>query len=135
MAKVAIVTGAGSGIGRAVSLTLLRAGWSVALAGRRDLLAEQDRAAVAETSEVAELMAGIGLRDRPRAWRQRVAGENRGSCRIIERRCIEAQVTRQGAVEDDKPRLRDGRRPDVGEEELRQLRIRVFQAPTGHSSC
>ena len=33
-AKVAIVTGAGSGIGRAVSLALLAAGWSVVLAGR-----------------------------------------------------------------------------------------------------
>mgnify|MGYP002381781956 CR=1 FL=1 len=36
MPKVAIVTGAGSGIGRAVSLALLRDGWSVALAGRRE---------------------------------------------------------------------------------------------------
>jgi NAD(P)-dependent dehydrogenase (short-subunit alcohol dehydrogenase family) len=34
-AKVAIVTGAGSGIGRAVSLALLGAGWAVVLAGRR----------------------------------------------------------------------------------------------------
>ena len=33
--KVAIVTGAGSGIGRASALALLRAGWKVALAGRR----------------------------------------------------------------------------------------------------
>jgi len=33
--RVAIVTGAGSGIGRASALALLRAGWSVALAGRR----------------------------------------------------------------------------------------------------
>ncbi|MDR6973512.1 NAD(P)-dependent dehydrogenase (short-subunit alcohol dehydrogenase family) [Streptomyces sp. 3330] len=33
--KIAIVTGAGSGIGRAVSVELLRAGWAVALAGRR----------------------------------------------------------------------------------------------------
>jgi NAD(P)-dependent dehydrogenase (short-subunit alcohol dehydrogenase family) len=35
MPKVAIVTGASSGIGRAVSVALLKAGWSVALAGRR----------------------------------------------------------------------------------------------------
>ena len=36
MGKSAIVTGAGSGIGRAVAVTLLRAGYSVALAGRRE---------------------------------------------------------------------------------------------------
>ena len=37
--KVAVVTGAGSGIGRAVSLALVDAGWHVALAGRsRDKL-------------------------------------------------------------------------------------------------
>ncbi|WP_079085949.1 SDR family oxidoreductase [Streptomyces silvensis] len=35
-ARTAVVTGAGSGIGRAVALELLRAGWSVALAGRRE---------------------------------------------------------------------------------------------------
>lgn len=33
--KIAVVTGAGSGIGRAVAVELLRTGWSVALAGRR----------------------------------------------------------------------------------------------------
>jgi NADP-dependent 3-hydroxy acid dehydrogenase YdfG len=33
--SVAVVTGAGTGIGRAVSLALLKAGYSVALAGRR----------------------------------------------------------------------------------------------------
>jgi NADP-dependent 3-hydroxy acid dehydrogenase YdfG len=32
--KTAVVTGAGSGVGRAVAVELLRAGWSVALAGR-----------------------------------------------------------------------------------------------------
>ncbi|HSD52618.1 MAG TPA: SDR family oxidoreductase [Burkholderiales bacterium] len=39
--KIAIVTGAGSGIGRASAVALLKAGYSVALAGRRaDALAE-----------------------------------------------------------------------------------------------
>lgn len=39
MEKVAIITGAGAGIGRAVSLALLNSGWRVGLAGRRaDLL-------------------------------------------------------------------------------------------------
>jgi NAD(P)-dependent dehydrogenase (short-subunit alcohol dehydrogenase family) len=36
MAGVAIVTGAGSGIGREVTRSLLGAGWTVALAGRRE---------------------------------------------------------------------------------------------------
>jgi NAD(P)-dependent dehydrogenase (short-subunit alcohol dehydrogenase family) len=39
--KVAVVTGAGSGIGRAVALELARAGWSVALAGRREAMLEE----------------------------------------------------------------------------------------------
>jgi NAD(P)-dependent dehydrogenase (short-subunit alcohol dehydrogenase family) len=39
--KVAIVTGAGSGIGKAVSLALLRGGYHVALAGRRQDALEQ----------------------------------------------------------------------------------------------
>jgi NAD(P)-dependent dehydrogenase (short-subunit alcohol dehydrogenase family) len=48
--KVAIVTGAGSGIGRAVSLTLLNAGWSVALAGRRGELLDETAALAGEAS-------------------------------------------------------------------------------------
>ena len=41
---VAVVTGAGSGLGRTIARTLLGAGWQVALAGRREeLLAETAR--------------------------------------------------------------------------------------------
>ena len=56
-----------------------------AIAGWRDLLAEQDRAAVAERGEVAELVAGVRLRDRPRAFGQGIAGEDRGAFGTVER--------------------------------------------------
>jgi len=47
--KIAIVTGAGSGIGRASAVALLKAGYSVALAGRRaDALAESAKLAGAD---------------------------------------------------------------------------------------
>jgi NAD(P)-dependent dehydrogenase (short-subunit alcohol dehydrogenase family) len=49
--KVAIVTGAGTGVGRAAALALLAEGWSVALAGRR---AEP----LAETVKLAGKLAG-----------------------------------------------------------------------------
>jgi NAD(P)-dependent dehydrogenase (short-subunit alcohol dehydrogenase family) len=45
--KIALVTGAGSGIGRAVSLALQSAGYSVALAGRREAQLEQTAHAAA----------------------------------------------------------------------------------------
>jgi NAD(P)-dependent dehydrogenase (short-subunit alcohol dehydrogenase family) len=41
MVKTAVVTGAGSGIGRAVARALLEDGWSVALAGRRSEALEE----------------------------------------------------------------------------------------------
>jgi len=49
--KVALVTGAGSGVGRAVTLALLRAGYSVALAGRRQDALERTVAEAGEHSE------------------------------------------------------------------------------------
>ncbi len=52
--KVAVVTGAGSGIGKASALALLNAGYSVALAGRRAELLNQ---AVAESGAGARALA------------------------------------------------------------------------------
>ncbi|MDQ0931392.1 NAD(P)-dependent dehydrogenase (short-subunit alcohol dehydrogenase family) [Streptomyces turgidiscabies] len=59
--KVAVVTGAGSGIGRAVALELLGAGWSVALAGRRtERLAETAaRTPLARAFEDSTCTSGI----------------------------------------------------------------------------
>jgi NAD(P)-dependent dehydrogenase (short-subunit alcohol dehydrogenase family) len=51
--KIAVVTGAGSGIGRAVAVELLHAGWSVALAGRRTGTLEETAALVPEGASLA----------------------------------------------------------------------------------
>lgn len=51
--KIAVVTGAGSGIGRAVAAELLRTGWSVALAGRRAESLEETAALAPEGPSIA----------------------------------------------------------------------------------
>lgn len=53
--KVALVTGAGSGIGRAVALALQSAGYSVMLAGRR--AAELEKTAASATSSGGKMLA------------------------------------------------------------------------------
>ena len=50
MSKVAIVTGAGSGIGRAAALALLEAGYAVGLAGRRPEPLEETRKLAGEAA-------------------------------------------------------------------------------------
>lgn len=50
--RIAIVTGAGSGIGKAVALALLREGYGVTLSGRRQALLEQAAAEGAESSSL-----------------------------------------------------------------------------------
>jgi NAD(P)-dependent dehydrogenase (short-subunit alcohol dehydrogenase family) len=53
MNKVALVTGAGSGIGRAAALALLKAGYDVVLAGRRADALEETRAAAGDAADRA----------------------------------------------------------------------------------
>jgi NAD(P)-dependent dehydrogenase (short-subunit alcohol dehydrogenase family) len=65
MSKVAVVTGAGSGIGRAAALGLGEAGWTVVLAGRRaDALAETAAMAKSATLCVPADVADAAAVDR-----------------------------------------------------------------------
>ncbi|MDB5654170.1 MAG: short-chain dehydrogenase/reductase, partial [Tardiphaga sp.] len=54
MTKIALVTGAGTGVGRAASLALMKAGFTVVLAGRRLALLQ-------ETQQLGEAEGGHSL--------------------------------------------------------------------------
>ena len=58
--KVAIVTGAGSGIGRAVALGLLGEGYAVALAGRRREALEDTRSQAANSADAVIVPTDVG---------------------------------------------------------------------------
>ena len=71
--RVAVVTGAGSGIGRAVALGLAQAGWRLVLAGRRGAALERVAAElpgeaacvptdVSDPRAVEALFAAVGAR-------------------------------------------------------------------------
>lgn len=60
--KIALVTGAGSGIGRATSIALLRDGWQVVLAGRRQKMLEETASLAEQFSEQAlPIVTDIGI--------------------------------------------------------------------------
>jgi NAD(P)-dependent dehydrogenase (short-subunit alcohol dehydrogenase family) len=61
-AKIAVITGAGSGIGRATARALLDVGWTVVLAGRRHEMLEET-AALAEASPPRTLVVPTDIRD------------------------------------------------------------------------
>lgn len=68
MSKIAIVTGAGSGIGRTCALALLAEGWTVGLVGRRaDALNETAQMAGANSSNAVALPCNVGKEPEVRA--------------------------------------------------------------------
>ena len=103
-----------------------------AIAGWRDLFAKQDRSAVAEGREVAELVAGVRLRDRSRAIGHGIAGENGSAVGTRERLRLEPEHRRERPVERDQARLANRRRCRIRVEKLRQLRVGVLEAPACH---
>ncbi len=97
-----------------------------AIAARRDLLAEQDRAAIPESGEIAELVTGVRLRDWPATFGQGVAGEDRGAFGTVEHIRLESKRGRQRPVEGDQARLTNHgwRRSRI--EELWEVRVGVL---------
>ena len=93
-----------------------------------DDLAEQDGAAVAELRhEMAELVAGIGHRDRIGAVGNPLAGQDLGALGALEQVGIEAEMDRQRPVQLDQARGGDRGRRHAGEKARRQRRIGVLE--------
>ena len=99
---------------------------------RVDDLAQQDGAAVAELRrEVAELVAGIGERNRLRARRDAVAGEDRRPGRGRQEAGVEAELGGQPLVQLEQPRRLHRRRIESGVEALGQPRVAVVESKGG----
>jgi NADP-dependent 3-hydroxy acid dehydrogenase YdfG len=60
MANIAVVTGAGSGVGRAVAHKLAAAGWRVALIGRREAALRETAATAQEPQRLTVVPADVG---------------------------------------------------------------------------
>ena len=74
MSKVAVVTGAGTGVGRATAIALAKAGWSVVLLGRRTEPL-QETAQQCGAARVKIIPCDIGKRDQVQTMAQQVLRE------------------------------------------------------------
>ena len=74
--KNAVITGAGSGVGRETALALVKQGWRVAIIGRRaEALAETAKLAGGDTTQVVVVPCDIGDVDAVRLMAERVLQE------------------------------------------------------------
>ncbi len=70
--KTAVVTGAGSGVGRATAIQLVAAGWSVALVGRREEALRETAAATGRPEACRVEACDVGRAEDVRAMASRV---------------------------------------------------------------
>ena len=95
----------------------------------RDLLAEHDRAPVAEHGEVPVLVPCVGLRDRRRACRHRLPAEDRGEFADTRTREIEPEFPRERLVRDHERRRGKAGGLAWVEEHGGEPRVRVVEVP------
>ena len=104
-------------------------------AGAVDHLAEQHRAAVAELRrEAAELVPGVGLRDRLGAFGNAVAGEQRGAGLAGQRGHIEPELFGQRRVEEQRLRRRHRFRAPRHREAFEVAGVGVVELQGGHGA-
>ena len=127
--RFALVTGAGSGIGRASALALARTGWHVALAGRRAEALEETAGAIKALGRRA-LPASTNVAD-PEAVKALFAEVERefGRLDLLFNNAGAERASRSDRRTDLRPVEGRGRRQSQWHVPLRSRRLRPHEAP------